>query len=95
LDATLVRAADLATISINELTRATRWTLLLFTGTAVDCDAEALAKLGNDIEKSLASRVAVHLVIAGPVVPAGLKASSSALLDQLHIAHERYGVSGP
>lgn len=95
LDATLVRAADLATVSINELTRATSWTLLLFTGTAVDCDVEALAKLGNDIEKSLASRVAVHPVIAGPVVPAGLKESSSALLDQLHIAHERYGVSGP
>jgi 2-polyprenyl-6-methoxyphenol hydroxylase-like FAD-dependent oxidoreductase len=95
LDADVVRASDLTTTSIEELTRTTSWTLMLFSGTARGLDASQLARLASGVRSSVDDRVAVSMVIASRSVPNDLHDGPVALLDPLHSAHDRYGISGP
>lgn len=92
LDATLVRDADKQTAELSHLTRGEAWTLLLFSGTHPSADdSAARAALANDIAKRFGARIAIFSVEASPNAPADFP--GIALLDVLHGAHERYGVS--
>ncbi len=95
LDADLVSYPALQTVSINELTRSSNWVLLLFSGTGPDGDILELARLSDQITSVTGPRVESHVVVSSakwipPVPPAG-----TILIDELHIAHGRYGISNP
>lgn len=93
LDAALVRASDFSTVRLNDLTRAISWTLLLFGGTSGG--AAGLTELAGHAAAAFGGRIVPYLVIADSTYAGGPPATDGVLLDQLHIAHERYGVSGP
>ncbi len=94
LDATLVRHPDRATVTLNELTRTPRWTLLLFGGVHDD-HVDDLVKIQDEMLRNFAGLIDAYLVIASSVVPQQFKDRVSILLDALRIAHEAYGISGP
>jgi hypothetical protein len=92
LDATLVRASDHATTGIEELSRGTAWTLLLFSGVEPDSPAEDAVALAEEIATRYGRRVVPYVVYAGAASPEGA-APGRILLDALHKAHERYGIA--
>ncbi len=92
-DATLVRASDHATLSINSLTRTTAWTLLLFGGTFPGGQT-VLAALADHVDTAFGGRIVPYVVLAAST-PITAVAPGCVLLDQLHLAHDRYGVSAP
>jgi 3-(3-hydroxy-phenyl)propionate hydroxylase len=94
LDATFVRDADKATVTLVELTRGEAWTLLLFSGLHPQPeDTAARAALAREIGARFGARVAVFGVEAQ--APAAPVAPATTLLDLLHEGHERYGVADP
>ena len=92
LDATLVRAQDMATVTLDGLTRGTAWTLLLFSGTP-KMDVDALREFGQEFAR-WRGRLKIFLVVASARIPEALREGHSVLLDALEIAHDRYGVGG-
>ena len=94
LDATVVCAGGHATTSVSELTRGTRWTLLVFCGTASGVPAEAVA-FGMAVAARWSDRISTWLVVADRVAPSVPDGALQVLIDTLEIAHERYGVSAP
>ena len=92
LDATLVRAADFATVQLSHLTRGEAWTLLLFSGLhPAPEDTQARAGLASEIGKRFGARVSIFGVEAAAAAPPDFPGVS--LLDRLYHAHERYGVA--
>jgi 3-(3-hydroxy-phenyl)propionate hydroxylase len=94
LDATLVRAADGATVTLEALTRSTSWTLLLFHGSEPEGRSEA-DRLAAEVGNRFGGRVMVHAIDKGPAVALGEVAGAGRLLDVLGLAHDRYGVTSP
>jgi 3-(3-hydroxy-phenyl)propionate hydroxylase len=91
LDATIVRDADKATLTLSNLTRGDAWTLLLFSGLHPEADETAArASLASEIGQRFGARIKVFGVEATALAPSG--APEIVLLDALHEAHERYGV---
>jgi 3-(3-hydroxy-phenyl)propionate hydroxylase len=88
LDATLVRASTLTTVTLTELTRTTSWTLLLFAGLGSSAQVDRIEALAARITDRFGARVAPWLVVADKTAPTG----DPWLLDTLHLAHDRYGV---
>jgi 3-(3-hydroxy-phenyl)propionate hydroxylase len=86
LDAEMVRASDKATLSLNEITRSTAFTLLLFAGSEASGAYPDIAKLATEINNRYAGKVEPYAVIVEP---------DRVLIDTLHIAHDAYGVAGP
>lgn len=95
LDATLVRNADKATVTLNELTRTTSWTLLLFGGLHGDAAYGDLAKLQDAVILNAKGRVEPLLVFAEKSAPESMRGRAGVFLDTLHLAHETYGISDP
>ena len=95
LDTTFVRASDMATVTINTLTRSPNWTLLLFSGLKAQKPLADLAALSAHISERFGARIAAYVVLADKAIPAGSIAPERVLLDTLHMAHERYEVGEP
>jgi 2-polyprenyl-6-methoxyphenol hydroxylase-like FAD-dependent oxidoreductase len=93
LDATLVRASDKATVTINDLTRTVRWTLFLFGGIDAHSSLEEARTFFGEISGRFAGRVTPYIIVAGKEAQATIP--DNTLLDTLHFAHERYGVTNP
>jgi 3-(3-hydroxy-phenyl)propionate hydroxylase len=94
LDVALVKAADHTTTSLVEVTRGATWTLLLFSGVEAGppiTDAIALAEI---VGERYRDRVVPHVVLALGNRGSPIQKSISVLLDALHLAHERYGITG-
>jgi 3-(3-hydroxy-phenyl)propionate hydroxylase len=91
LDAPLVRSDSSQTESINTITRATSWTLMIFSGLSANGDREALRAAANQIRKPFAGRTRVVIVLAR------IEAISDpdVYFDALHAAHDAYGVATP
>ena len=94
-DAEMVRASDKATLSLNEITRSTAFTLLLFAGTEASGAYPDIAKLATGIANRYAGTVEPYAVIVDPKLPRDLFKPDRVLIDTLHIAHDAYGVAGP
>jgi 3-(3-hydroxy-phenyl)propionate hydroxylase len=90
VDADLVLASDGSTTSIARLTQTAAWTLFLFWGLGGEHQTEA-ATLRKAIGGRYAGRIIVFDVLAEGPAP---NPAEGVLLDRLHIAHDRYGVSG-
>ena len=72
LDAILVRDADKATVTLNDLTRTTTWTLLIFSGVhRFAGEAAERAALAADIRAAFGDRIAIYGVEADKSVPHG------------------------
>ncbi len=95
LDATVVRASDATTTSFHELTRAPRWTLLLFSGVEGAATEHDWATVVQQVATRYAGRIQVYKVFAGAAAPSNEDDAGPVLLDALHLAHERYGIAGP
>jgi 3-(3-hydroxy-phenyl)propionate hydroxylase len=95
LDATMVRASDKATVTIDELTRPARWTLFLFGGRDGDAFLDSAAELTAVIARRFGDQIAAYLVVADKAVPLQAETAANVLLDALRLAHERYGVESP
>jgi 3-(3-hydroxy-phenyl)propionate hydroxylase len=93
LDATLVRADDGATVTLETLTRGTAWTLLLFEGLEGKGRTE-VESLRREVRERFGETVVVYAVRRQPALP-GDGAGSDELLDVLGLAHERYGALSP
>jgi hypothetical protein len=91
LDATLVRADDMSTTSINALTRTTRWTLLIFAGAE---SAEVVIPSCQELLAHRSDAIDAYLVILSTRRPNAIP-ESQLLFDQLGITHRRYGVREP
>jgi len=95
LDTTLVRASDRATVTLEQLTRGTSWTLLAFGGTEAAAPVTgSTLELIDEVASRYPGRISVHLVVASGNIPSAV-ATERLLLDALHLSHERYGVSSP
>lgn len=94
LDVDMVRGSDLASLSLNELTRVESWTLLLFGGTNGAHPASSLGSLAAEVAEAAGRQIRPYYVIADRKVPSDLN-PAEVLLDALHAAHARYGISGP
>jgi 2-polyprenyl-6-methoxyphenol hydroxylase-like FAD-dependent oxidoreductase len=95
LDTVLQRAADLTTTTLNDLTRRTEWTLLIFAGLG-----QALASIDSVSDLAQAVRDCaggcVRSVLVWPYAEVAAEALvDEIVLDVLHLAHGRYGVSSP
>ena len=91
LDATLVRASDKATVTINALTRATSWTLLLFGGLEVAA-TDQISTAAKMLADRFGDVVITYPIVAEKTAP---EFAGNWLLDSLHLAHARYGVTRP
>jgi hypothetical protein len=80
-------------VSVNELTRTTAWTLLLFGGTVRADKMKEFAALSEAISARWPDRVRVFHVLAATAPPADPPAGL--LMDPYHLLHEKYGVSRP
>jgi 3-(3-hydroxy-phenyl)propionate hydroxylase len=95
LDATVVRAADQATVTLAGLTETSiAWTLLLFAGDDDGAGAE-MARLAAAAEGRFGERIAPWFVVAGQAALDGMTRLDRVLLDPLRPLHDRYGVGGP
>jgi 3-(3-hydroxy-phenyl)propionate hydroxylase len=94
LDATLVRAADGATVTLEALTRSTSWTLLLFDGLEEQRKTEADV-LAGQVRERFGSRISVYAVSTQAASLHGNAAGPDELLDVLGLTHARYGVVSP
>ena len=92
LDATLVRASDRATVTINGLTRGASWSAVLFGGRGGESAIDSLGALADSIAERFGGAVSPYAIVAGRQAPTAV---GNWLLDCLHLAHERYGVTGP
>lgn len=93
LDAPLVRASDLASLHLSEVSNHGGWTLLVFGGRA-----GAVERLNPLLTKAAArfgARLTPFAIIASAVAPPMSIPAEHVLLDALGLAHERYGVSEP
>ena len=93
LDTSFVRAADLETVTLQELTRATQWQLLLFGGVAGTPPGAELLGLAEQVAARF-PQVTPWRVLASASLPPAVPAERT-LLDALHLAHRRYGVEAP
>ena len=94
LDAIVVKDADKATVTLNDLTRTTTWTVLIFSGVhRFAGEAAERAALAADIRAAFGERIAIYGVEADKSAPHGDALAGATLLDPLHEAHQRYGVS--
>ena len=93
LDATVVRAADHSTVTLNDLGRDTAWTLLVFGGSETGGDDHVAETLVDEISARYPGRINAYLVVGGASHSTGV-AGDRVLLDALHLAHHRYGVAG-
>jgi 2-polyprenyl-6-methoxyphenol hydroxylase-like FAD-dependent oxidoreductase len=93
-DATLVRMPERKTARLFEVMTGTRWTLLLFAGTAPTVeDIESLEKISSPLAQKYGTRVAIHLVLSGdPPVPVHENWAADVLMDRECFVHEKYGV---
>lgn len=93
LNATMVQASDKFTVTINELTRTPSWTLLIFGGLGGTLDDAWM--LSADVSQRFGHRITPYIVIADKQLPQDAPMTRNVLLDTLHFAHERYGVTKP
>jgi 3-(3-hydroxy-phenyl)propionate hydroxylase len=93
LDGDVVRWSDGHTVSVNELTRTTDWTLLLFGGTTRADRGKELRSLADAISARWPKFVRAFHVLAATAPPP--EARTDLLIDPYHLLHERYGVSQP
>jgi 3-(3-hydroxy-phenyl)propionate hydroxylase len=94
LDTTLVRARDLSTVTLGELTRGTAWTLLVFGGTESSGVTDHATSLVIDMASRYSGRMNTYLIAASASSPAEIP-GDHVLLDALHGAHVRYGIASP
>ncbi|CCE00526.1 FAD-dependent monooxygenase [Bradyrhizobium sp. STM 3809] len=94
LDATMVRASDKSTVTINRLTRSPSWTLLIFGGRDDMALDDAFA-LSADVTGRFGKLMTPYVIVADKIAPESAGGSDHILLDTLHLAHERYGVTTP
>lgn len=94
LDATMVRASDKSTVTINSLTRSTNWTLLIFGGLDGASLNDAFA-LSAGTTRRFGNLVTPYVIVADRSAPLNAGTSEQVLLDALHLAHERYGINKP
>jgi 3-(3-hydroxy-phenyl)propionate hydroxylase len=92
LDVDLVRADDWRRVTLNELTRGEAWTLLLFSGIHGLDTAHDLKAMASELAKLAGSRIRPCYIIADRKPPPMLH-PADVLLDALHMAHGRYGVT--
>ncbi len=95
LDSTMVRASDIATVTLNELTANVAWTLLLFSGMETKDAVQALAAFSAEITNHYSGKIVPYLILADKQVPQDLPSDPYILLDALHTTHHRYGISNP
>jgi 2-polyprenyl-6-methoxyphenol hydroxylase-like FAD-dependent oxidoreductase len=93
-DALVVRMPDRRTVSVFEVLHGTRWTLLLFAGTAPSADdVEALERISGSLAGRYGTRVAIHLVLCDdPPVPVHENWAAGVLMDRERYVHVKYGV---
>ena len=96
-DALLVRMPGRETARLFEVLHGTRWSLLLFAGTApTSYDVEALEKISGSIATHYGTRVANHLILCGePPVPVHQSWAADFLMDRELYVHDKYGVVSP
>ncbi len=95
LDAHVVLNSDKRTIRLSDLSRGVEWTLLLFTGTHQGQHGEALSSLITQVSHHCAGLVAAHVVAAHQMGEADYAPGTSVLVDALHEAHAKFGVTAP
>ncbi len=95
LDAHIVLHSDKRTVRLSDLSRGVEWMLLLFTGTHGGRHDEALSKLTTQVSHDCGHLVATHVIVASQPTEADDSAASSVLVDALHEAHAKFGVSAP
>jgi 3-(3-hydroxy-phenyl)propionate hydroxylase len=95
VDATVVRAADHATVTLAGLISATTaWTLLLFAGGEANETGE-LARIADTAHQRFGARIAPWIVLPARSVPPEAGPTERILLDPLRLLHERYDVADP
>jgi hypothetical protein len=95
LDATVVRAADNATVTLARLMCATTaWTLLLFAGDEAH-DAGELGRIADAASDRFGPRIAPWIVLPTRSAPPDAGPAERILLDPLRLMHERYQVADP
>lgn len=92
LDAPVVKMPEKETVTLWDIMRGTKYTLLLFTGRkAVESVAEEMGDLGAEVAGRYPGAVQAYVVAGGyPVLP--IKSRSTVLLDPMGHAHDQYGV---
>jgi 2-polyprenyl-6-methoxyphenol hydroxylase-like FAD-dependent oxidoreductase len=94
-DAVVVRMPGRETVTLFDVLRGTKWTLLLFAGTSPSVsDVEMLEKISCPLATRYGSRLAIHLLLCGdPPVPVHENWAAKMVMDRERYAHENYGVS--
>lgn len=93
LDGDVVRWSDRSTVSVNELTRTTAWTLLLFWGTVRRDASVDLTSLAAAVSARWPDRVRAFHVLAATAPP--VLVPDNLLMDPYGQLHQTYGVSHP
>jgi 2-polyprenyl-6-methoxyphenol hydroxylase-like FAD-dependent oxidoreductase len=96
-DALVVRMKDRNTVTLFEVMREPRWTLLLFAGPTPETgEIEGLERISGQLAASYGRQLAIHLVLAdNPPVPIHENWAADVLMDRERYAHEKYGVNAP
>ena len=95
LDGQLVRWSNGQTVSVNELTRTTAWTLLLFGGTHRAQNIVELVSIADRATANRSGRIQAFHVVAANKPAAEHPASDAVLMDPYHLLHEKYRVTPP
>lgn len=95
LDAHIVLNSDKRTVRLSDLLRGVEWTLLLFTGTHETLHGEVFSKWIAQVSHYCAGLVESHVVVANQTAVADYKPGTSVLVDALHEAHTKFGVTNP
>jgi 3-(3-hydroxy-phenyl)propionate hydroxylase len=90
----MVRASDSGTVTVTDLTRSLNWTLLIFGGIAGASLDEAFA-LSAETTRRFGDSVTPYVIVADRSAQPSAGAVEQVLLDALHLAHERYGITNP
>lgn len=95
LDAQVVLNSDKRTVRLSELSRGVDWMLLLFTGTHERPHGDVFSKLIDQTSDHCAGLVAAHVIDSSQADGAEYAPGTSVLVDALHDAHAKFGVSAP